>query len=304
MKKFSLSLIVLLIAIFSELGLRFSGIGNFPIYQIDPQIGYIPAPNQTGKFLQKNKWVFNDKSMGVAERFQGSEKLDLLVIGDSLVYGGNPYSQEQKLGPQLQKKLGSGYQVWPVGAPSWSFLNEKEYLERHPEVISEIDGMIWVFNSGDFQNRSQWWTDATHPRARPICLGYYVLNKYLLEGNLKRAFPAFLFWGKEPAPPSTKQMDQEIENFAAKMQELKGNHFKKRLIVFYPNKTEEKQASNDVYDSLSLRLEERAKVAGALFFDLRKSPHWNGSDYRDGIHPTAEGYERMASEVAKQLGGE
>lgn len=304
MKKVSLSFIVLLIAIFSELGLRFVGIGNFPIYQIDPQIGYIPAPHQSGKFLQKNKWAFNDKSMGVAERFQGSEKLDLLVIGDSLVYGGNPYRQDEKLGPQLQKKLGSSYQVWPVGAPSWGFLNEKEYLERHPEVIAEIDGMIWVFNSGDFQDRSQWWTDATHPRSKPICLGYYVLNKYLLEGNLKSTFPAFLFWVKEPAPFSTKLIDQEIESFGEKMQELKANHFKKRLIVFYPNIMEEELPSNDRYESLSLRLEERAKAAGALFFDLRKSPHWKGSDYRDGIHPTAEGYETMAAEVANQLGRE
>ncbi len=292
---------VLIISLFIELGFRFLGFGDFPIYQIDSSIGYIPAPNQSGKFLRKNEWVFNDKSMGVEERFQESEKVDILVIGDSLVYGGNPYRQEEKLGAQLQRKLGETYKVWPVGAPSWSFLNEKEYLDRHPEVLAEVEGIVWIFNSGDFQDRSQWWTDATHPRARPWSVTYYLLNKYYLEGYLKYLFPNLLFWIQAPEAVSRNPLDQEIGDFNLEIEQLSRHHWKKRLVVFYPNKIEELHAPDDFYESLAEKLEEQVKVRGWRFLDLRKSVEWKERYYRDGIHPTGEGYEKFSKEIAEVL---
>jgi lysophospholipase L1-like esterase len=302
MKFFRRSLVALGALLFlSEVGLRLVGLGSFPIYQVDSEIGYIPAPNQSGNFLNKNDWHLNDKSMGVPENFESTEKTDLLVIGDSLVHGGNPYRHRDKLGSQLQKKLGEDFHIWPVGAPSWGFLNEKEYLDRHAEVLVGIDGIVWVFNSGDFQDRSQWWTDATHPRTRPLYLSYYVLNKYLLEGNGALRFPGLFFWVKSPAPPSTKPIDGEFESFVNELEALKNSHLRVKLVVLYPDKNETENRSHDFYESLEQRLKSLLEEEGWSFLSLRESPQWNASLYRDFIHPTPEGNRVLAKIIAEAL---
>ncbi|MES2308620.1 MAG: hypothetical protein V4507_07140 [Verrucomicrobiota bacterium] len=292
--------VVLSIGLFigiSEVGVRTAGLGNFPIYQTDSEIGYIPAPSQSGKFLNKNDWCYNDKSMGVSENYEPSEKMDLLLLGDSLVQGGNPYRQVEKLGPQLQGLLGEEYRVWPIGAPSWGFLNEKEYLDRHPEVMPGLDGLIWVFNSGDFQDRSKWWTDATHPRSRPLLLSYYVLNKYVFEGNLKVKYPSLLFWVKSPAQNSLKRMDEEFDGLSNELQALQSHPLKYKIIVFYPDKGEFSNHENPFYDFLSSRIQAQAEENGWKFIDIRTLPEWKSEYYRDQIHPTPQGYSILSKKI-------
>jgi len=47
----------------AEIAVRLSGILDFPTYAVDSEIGYIVKPNQSGKFLNKNPWAFNDRSV-------------------------------------------------------------------------------------------------------------------------------------------------------------------------------------------------------------------------------------------------
>jgi len=47
---------------------RASGVLDFPTYQVDNGIGYIPSPDQKGMFLHLNDWAFNDRSMGPTRR--------------------------------------------------------------------------------------------------------------------------------------------------------------------------------------------------------------------------------------------
>ena len=77
---------------------------DFALYEANAQIGYIPAANQQGSFLNKNDWQFNALHMG-APAFAPNPARDVLLVGDSLVYGGNAYSQSQRLGPTLQAQL-------------------------------------------------------------------------------------------------------------------------------------------------------------------------------------------------------
>lgn len=55
--------------------------------------------------------------MGVKNEFRPTEYTDVLLVGDSIVFGGNPYKQQEKLGSQLE--LLSGLTVWPISVPSW-----------------------------------------------------------------------------------------------------------------------------------------------------------------------------------------
>src|SRR5262249_11242049 len=116
-----LSFLVLFIALLCvEIGARVSGIGDFPLYIQDAEIGFIAAPNQSGAFLRKNDWMFNEYSMASGAYLPSNED-NTLLIGDSIVQGGNPLAQREKLGPQLERLL--GYPVWPVGVGGWALLN-------------------------------------------------------------------------------------------------------------------------------------------------------------------------------------
>src|ERR1700754_881332 len=96
-----------------EIYLRTSGVVDFPIYDVSSSLGYIPKPSQSGAFLDKNHWTFNDKSMG-AGPWNPDGHPNILLIGNSVIMGGNPYDQPQKIGPLLETALDNRYAVWPI----------------------------------------------------------------------------------------------------------------------------------------------------------------------------------------------
>lgn len=162
----------------AEIAVRISGIVDFPLYVANNEIGYIPAPSQSGDFLRKNHWQFNSKSMGALE-FAPSDAVDTLLIGDSVVLGGNPYREEDRLGPQLKTVL--QHPVWPISAGSWGLRNELQYLKLHPEVVQSSDQIIFVSNNGDFGEASSWSCEKTHPRSHPAWATLYVFKKYVWD---------------------------------------------------------------------------------------------------------------------------
>lgn len=97
-------LLVVTALLAAEGGVRALGMVDFPLYEANARIGYIPAANQQGSFLNKNDWEFNALHMG-APAFTPGPALDVLLVGDSVVYGGNGYRQPDRLGPALQAQL-------------------------------------------------------------------------------------------------------------------------------------------------------------------------------------------------------
>ncbi|OZY42798.1 hypothetical protein CJF43_04190 [Pseudomonas fragi] len=265
-----------------ELIVRASGVIDFPLYDANTQIGYIPAPSQSGSFLHKNSWEFNSLSMG-AGPFNPSEGTNTLLIGDSIVLGGNPYRQEDRLGPVLQRE--SKKTVWPISAGSWSLRNELIYLKAHPEVLSKIDNFIFVLNSEDFQQASSWACEATHPRSYPISAAYYVFNKYIY--NLTPCNEIALELAVEKG-----DWKKEIKDFLAQSNvQGKQVHF-----FLYPKKVETKDpalaiANLEIYaPHLKKDKDETTRV-----FSVVRDPNWHNDLYRDEIHPTIEGTKILAS---------
>ena len=101
-----------------ELLVRSLGMVDFPLYEANALIGYIPAANQKGSFLNSHDWQFNEKHMG-AGAFVTSAKSDVLLVG------GNPLGEVERLGPQLAKVTSQS--VWPISAGSWALRNELAY---------------------------------------------------------------------------------------------------------------------------------------------------------------------------------
>jgi len=133
---------------------RLGGVIDFPLFDVSyPDVGYVPRPSQSGAFMGKD-WVFNERSMGVAEPFHPSQAVDVALIGNSIVMGGNPFSQAQRVGPLVQSKL-HDYKVWPIAAGGWSLPNQLAYLHHNPDVLPSSDVVVWEYMTGGGQPDQQ-----------------------------------------------------------------------------------------------------------------------------------------------------
>jgi hypothetical protein len=277
-----LSVLVLCIALLSaEIVARLSGIGDFPLYIQDAEIGYMVAPNQSGAFLRKNDWMFNEYSMATGAYLPG-KKDNTLLIGDSIVQGGNPLSQRDKLGPQLEMLL--GYPVWPVGAGGWALLNELAYLRRYRPVLSTMNRVVFVINSDDFGEPAFWTSDTALPRERPWSVALYAMRRYILS-------PAYV-----QAPSSGRDWRIELSNFFE-------GYSGQVLMFLYPTRAELEDPA-----LRKTRLDKHGDEAIALLKNKRMTvvsiandPLWTSGLYRDDIHPTAVGNSALARIIAKYI---
>jgi hypothetical protein len=264
-----------------EAGARMAGTVDFPLYLSSPTLGYIPAPNQHGRFLDKNDWAFNEHSMGVARPFIPDPEHATLLIGDSLVLGGNPYKQADKLGPQLGSRVTGP--VWPVGAGSWALLNEIAYIDANPDVEKGVGRFVFVVNSGDLVTPSRWRFEVTHPTHRPPSALVYLFQKYVLK-----------------APPDDQnQIPSEAWRpkwrAFAERERAAGRPI---LVVAYPNVLEAARP-----DIMAAKLDRPLTAMAEPGVTLMYPGHdrrWGPGLYRDAIHPTPAGMALLADLIAAQ----
>lgn len=276
-----------------EITLRLAGVVDFPVYQVDDGIGYAIRPNQAGAFLRTHSWVFNDRSMGTAAAWEPTKKPDLLLIGNSIVMGGNPYAQPEKLGPLVQSQLGDHVAVWPIAVGGWTEVNETVYLERNPDVASSAGFFVWVVLRGGLGQLSQWHGDYVFPRERPLSATWYVLRRYVL--------PRFMSFNMSELPPQGAMTTENLNRFEAMIAKL--SHATGRpapgVLVFYPGEADLAAArSGNEWLPERPDLERIATKYGVRILDLSKRPEWTSAQYRDGTHPTVEGNRLLAHIVA------
>ena len=181
------------LALVGEIGTRAAGMSDFPLYGTDAELGYWILPNQSGAFMNKNHWAFNNLGMPIAEDFKPSDAIDIPVIGNSIIMGGNAYDQKDKIPPVLQNLLGAKYRIWPVAAGGWSNVNEAVYLKRHPEITRHADFFIWEVMYGGFSGPSTWRGEYVFPKEKPLSALWYAARRYVL--------PKFIDFNMDELPP-------------------------------------------------------------------------------------------------------
>lgn len=275
--QFVLAVVVLLMvgAGVAEVAARCLGVDDFPVYDADPALGYVPAANQNGAFLNRNRWAFNDRHMGTARPFAPG-KSDILLVGDSIVYGGNMVDQPDKLGPSLEQA--TGCKVWPLAAGSWALLNELAAIRQQPDV-TRLGTIIFVLNSGDFGKASVWRNPYSHPRNRPRLSSVFAVHKkfFPVRENVKSA----------PSKMAAAQWRRELSK-------LSSTYTGKMVFVRFPNR-EELAAQADRFPAEVI---EPAKGASINPMD---DGRWGPELYRDDIHPSAEGNRVLAGIIADQV---
>jgi lysophospholipase L1-like esterase len=280
----------------TEGAVRLSGAVDFPIYNVDADIGYIPAPNQSGKFLNKNTWVFNDRSMGTASPWNPTAKPNTLLIGNSIVMGGNPYNQPDKLGPLLQAKLDNKINVWPIAAGAWSNVNESVYLQRNPDVLKAADFFIWEYMNGGFSQLSPDRGQYVFPSEKPMLASWYVLRRYVL--------PRFIEFNMNELPPTGKSSQEYVAQFEKQVAALAAGKSSKfaGVLFLYPARDEFIAAQKGIdYVPDRKNLERIAMQYRLKIVDVAKQPEWNLSMYREGTHPTVEGNKVLAEILAAAI---
>lgn len=245
-----------------------------PLYGADNLVGYFPLPNQHGTFL-KNDWYFNELGMGVPQEYSPSARRDILLIGDSLVYGGNGLRQPEKLGPTLERL--SGATVWSVGAGSWALQNEILFTLRIKAVRKNLDEIVFVVNSGDFGLPSFWSNNLTHPRYIHNIRLLYFFERYILGKELLKSEPIFV---------------RDLEDHELWMQFIELAHANKIrvLVVGY-----EESLNSGGCNWIPRYISEASRV---ICFNKSTISKFG---LRDNIHPNPEGNQVLANFINRNL---
>lgn len=126
--------IVLLVLVFCECLLRFGfGFCNAPLYVEDPDFEYIFAPNQY-RFRFRNVVKTNAFSMRSEPIDTSKDTTVVLLVGDSVINGGNPTDHDDLASTILEKQFNKHYKqpirVLNVSAGSWGPDNVFAFLKK------------------------------------------------------------------------------------------------------------------------------------------------------------------------------
>lgn len=176
-----------MIALAAELTARFAiGLGDPPLYVTDPEIEYLLAPSQDCRRFG-NRILVNRYSMR-SEDFPphktGPREVRVLVVGDSVVNGGNPTDHAAlattRLGPALAADLGRPVVVGNVSAGSWGPPNQLAYLTKFGLFDADVVAFVW--------NHEDWEDVPTfgplhplhQPTRKPVSAAWEGIDRYLL----------------------------------------------------------------------------------------------------------------------------
>jgi lysophospholipase L1-like esterase len=270
---------------------RYAGYGSYPIYDIGDEIKYIPAANQHGNFLNRNAWYFNDRHMGNISNWRREKHPNVLLIGNSIVFGGNPFNHDDKLGPILEKDLGAGYAVWSVAAGNWSNVNEMAYLDRNPDVLQNADTVIFEYMSGGLFAASPWPGDYVFPQHKPLLLTNYIFRKYVLP-----SLHGFSTTEFDSLPKTGVTDAAQLERFKTLVSSISKD--RKVVILLYPPLDELHDRSRWLRETAEVR--ELCQGSSVTCVDVAQEPAWTENAYSDdGIHPTIAGNIVLASILAR-----
>lgn len=200
----------------SELLCRFAiGLGNPPLYQPDRQIEYLLQPSKT-YYRFHNKFSVNRYGMR-SDDFppmkSSANEFRVLVVGDSIVYGGVRNDQKnidtEILKRDLQHDLARPVVVGNASAKSWGPPNELAYLQRYGTLDADV--VILELSSHDYADAPTFvpvvGISADYPDKKPPLALVDLFETYLL--------PRYLHIGVTP-----KGIDKTMINTSASEQDI------------------------------------------------------------------------------------
>ncbi|KAA9353459.1 hypothetical protein [Larkinella humicola] len=150
MKKIALAALVFcLFLLLVELAGRYYGLTNYPLYDASSEYEYLLKPNQDVR-IYRNRFTTNEFSMRSAP-IAKTDTLVVLLVGDSIINGGNSIDQDSLASTLVEKELlrkyGKKVRVLNISDKTWSPDNVVAYLKKFG--VFGADMILMVANSGD-----------------------------------------------------------------------------------------------------------------------------------------------------------
>jgi len=268
------AILVALALVTAELWLRGRGFIDVPLFRPDDHGTYRAAPNQSGRFMGRHEWRYDRRGMrfdGEAANLAGAT----ILVGDSVVDGGNRIGQAQTLPALLAAETGET--VYPVAARGWALANSLAALAAMPRW-EQGRRLILVVNSGDFDTLGSMPDGFMFPRRRPLL----ALPWLALRQMTRKLAPA------DPHLPDLRA--QTVAQFGAIAAAFGGPI----TIVAYPMKGE--HASADPRFA-----ELHAAAPHSTLLDLGSDPEWRDDCFADHIHPTEKGLMVLARFIGQNM---
>lgn len=284
-------------------------LGHPVLFRADPKMEYLPKANQNlrrfGNLVQTNRW--SQRGAEISARKTDPHERRILVLGDSIAFGGSQIDQSQICGAKLellQKKSGSApIRVVTAAAGSWGPANELAYLQHFGSFDADV--VVWIFSNEDWFDKPGFEpTVDVHPNYPshdpPSALGEFVF-RYALPRALHRAASAdpgqFAHGLKEW---QDKPLNQGVRMLLARKTRV--------LLVNWPS--EEVAAGKDFPLSEAAkrdwtRFTSQAQKLGAQLLDLRGAMGTQIAAgrklYLDGTHPNPQGDAWLAIQIDHAL---
>lgn len=175
-------LAVLLSVLVTEIGLRFFfGLGTPPLVQFDSEMGYRFQPNQKmrrfGNWMEYNQYSQRSEPI---ERLKEEGILRILMLGDSVLNGGNRTDQKEIISEQLEtrlKAIGREVEILNASANSWGIGNQLGYLEKFG--LFDADAVILQIGTHDLIQPTSL-GENLYPTENPPSAIAELLNHYLI----------------------------------------------------------------------------------------------------------------------------
>ena len=143
-------IIIVFVFVIGELVGRYYGLCSYPLYIESDEYEYIHAPNQD-LMIYGNHFITNEYSMRSAPIDLEKDTSVVLLIGDSVINGGNLTDHEDLASTILEKRLskhfGKSIRVLNISAGSWGPDNGAAYVKKHGMFNADV--IVLVVNSGD-----------------------------------------------------------------------------------------------------------------------------------------------------------
>lgn len=283
-------LVIVLIGI-SEIFLRFKGAIDFPIYQVEQNGHYSLIPNQQGNFLNKNEWFVNSSGFNNDHQID-TKKPYLILVGDSVIYGGNPVNYKDRIGYNLEKELSKNVYVGALGG--WSLYNEMQFINKNINIAKNAELLVIQYDNGDLSGLSKASSNSVvQPTSKPKSATYYYLEKYVYPKLINKTNASEL--------PPIPEKSLSNGNWEKELLEISKHINGKILFILYPDK--KALADKDLWNDQTYHVKKFINKNKDKFdyIDIAKEPKWNSKLYRDGIHPSVDGDHVIANVIASYI---
>jgi hypothetical protein len=168
------------------------GLGHPPLYRVDEKMEYLLQPSKTYYRFHKRFAVnrYGMRADDFPSQKSGPSELRVLVVGDSIVYGGVRIDQSEIateiLKRDLQKDVKGSVVVGNASAKGWGPPNELEYLKRYGTLDADV--VILELSSHDYADAPTFvpvvgvsvdFPDKSPPLALVDLFETYLLPRYL-----------------------------------------------------------------------------------------------------------------------------